>query len=449
MPGNKRQQLIRVGVIGVGRGTSFAPDAGIAGMKLVAICDRWEDKLKDVNHYLKIQTYTDYDKFLEHDMDAVILANNFHEHAPFAIKALQAGYHVMSETQACHTLAEGAALARAVEKSGKIYMFAENYPYSAVNQEMRRLYLKGMIGEFKYGEGEYCHAMDAWTRIWLAPYPNHWRNWIPATYYCTHAMAPIMYITETRPVKVSGFIIPYDYNDPHHAMTAVRVDTASMIVCQMNNEALVKLLQIGVRGHSRVRIHGNKGALERDPFTGELHVFRPAFDLGKKRSEERAYRARFPVHRKLALKAGHGGGDFFMDYAFANAIRTGRQPFLDVYRGIDMSIIGILSYRSALNNSGMLEVPDFRKESERKRYERDDWSPDPARRKKGQPWPSVLGNVQPSKKARAYAARVWQEQRNHWGLKPWKLIHHTGKVLKRFTPAYVKNLMRKNWVQFK
>ena len=61
-------------------------------------------------------------------MDAVVLANYFHQHAPFAIKALKADKHVMSETAACHTLGEGVALARAVEKSGKIYMFAENYP---------------------------------------------------------------------------------------------------------------------------------------------------------------------------------------------------------------------------------------------------------------------------------------------------------------------------------
>ena len=52
--------------------------------------------------------------------------------------ALTAGKHVMSETAACHTLGEGVALARAVEKSGKIYMFAENYPYMVYNQEMRR-----------------------------------------------------------------------------------------------------------------------------------------------------------------------------------------------------------------------------------------------------------------------------------------------------------------------
>ncbi len=52
-------------------------------------------------------TYTDYDRFLEHDIDAVILANCFHEHAPFAIKALEAGKHVMSECACNSTLGDG------------------------------------------------------------------------------------------------------------------------------------------------------------------------------------------------------------------------------------------------------------------------------------------------------------------------------------------------------
>ena len=135
---------------------------------------------------LGVATYTEYDRFLEHDMDAVILANYFHQHAPFAIKALRAGKHVMSETSACFTLAQGVALVEAVEQSGKIYMFAENYPYMVFNQEMRRVYRSGLIGEFKYGEGEYVHPMDAESRNRISPGLNHWRNWLPATYYNTH-----------------------------------------------------------------------------------------------------------------------------------------------------------------------------------------------------------------------------------------------------------------------
>src|SRR5262245_45525613 len=127
MKANKPRKLIRVGVVGVGRGASFAHGASeVVGMKLVALCDTWKNKLQEMGKRHGVATYTSYERFLEHDMDAVVLANYFHQHAPFAIKALKAGFHVMSETAANTTLAEGVALCRAVESTGKTYMFAEN-----------------------------------------------------------------------------------------------------------------------------------------------------------------------------------------------------------------------------------------------------------------------------------------------------------------------------------
>ena len=163
-----KEGKIRVGIIGVGRGQSFARGANeLVGMELVALCDTWEERLREVGERYGVATYTDYDRFLEHDTDAVILANFFHQHAPFAIKALEAGKHVMSETACNTTLAEGVALCRAVENTGRTYMLAENYPYSASNQEMRRLYRAGEIGEVTYAEGEYNHPMaqPAWEEI--------------------------------------------------------------------------------------------------------------------------------------------------------------------------------------------------------------------------------------------------------------------------------------------
>ena len=92
-------ERIRVGVVGIGRGLSFADGASeLVGMELVALCDTWEEKLREAGKKYQVATYTDYDQFLTHEMDAVVLANYFHEHTPFAIKALAAGKHVMSET---------------------------------------------------------------------------------------------------------------------------------------------------------------------------------------------------------------------------------------------------------------------------------------------------------------------------------------------------------------
>jgi len=86
---------IRVGVVGIGRGLSFANGAKFVGMELVALCDIREKRLAELGNQYSVATYTDYDRFLEHDMDAVILANYFHQHAPYAVKALNAGKHVM------------------------------------------------------------------------------------------------------------------------------------------------------------------------------------------------------------------------------------------------------------------------------------------------------------------------------------------------------------------
>ena len=401
---------IRVGVVGLSRGRSFAVGAGHAGMELVALCDSWEERLETVGAQLGVATYTEFERFLEHDMDAVVLANYFHEHAPFAVAALESGRHVMSETAACHTLGEGVALARAVEKSGCIYMFAENYPYMVFNQEMRRLYQKGAIGEFKYGEGEYIHPDPPEAKVGRSPGKDHWRNWIPATYYCTHAIAPVMFITDTRPVKVNGFVVPYDYDDPTMTLHMTRSDTASVIILRMDNGAVVKALQVSLRGHGvYVRIHGNKGLMEncRHGDQSRLRVWKDRFEKRKGEPTETVYKPDFPSHHDRATNAGHGGGDFFTNHEFAQSIRTGEQPYLDVYRGIEMSIAGVLAWKSALNDSAPEEIPDFRVESIRRKYAKDNWSPDPARAGKGQPPCSILGDIEPTAEARALAKKVW------------------------------------------
>jgi len=118
-------KTIRVGVVGVNRGQTFARDvASLRTLKLVAICDTCEERLAITGRKLGVTTYPDFDEFLGHDMDAVILANYFHEHAPLAICALEAGMHVMSETAACITMAQGVALVEVEErKRGGLFFY--------------------------------------------------------------------------------------------------------------------------------------------------------------------------------------------------------------------------------------------------------------------------------------------------------------------------------------
>lgn len=412
-----QQRTVRVGVVGIGRGLAFIEQSTAdLGIELVALCDTWAERLDEINAEHGVATYTDYDEFLEHDMDAVVLANYFHQHAPFAIKALRAGKHVMSETAACMTMAEGVELVREVERSGLIYMLAEQYPFMAFNQEMKRLYDEGAVGEFRYGEGEYIHAMSAQFLNSISPGVDHWRNWLPVTYYCSHALAPVMHITGTVPKSVTGFVVPYDEDDAEKARTVRRMDTAGMIVLTMDNGALVKLLQYDLRGGGHwVRIHGNRGLMENTRIGGHhgqdrVRVWRESWEKPDGVPEEMVYKPDFPEHNDKASKSTHFGGDFFMNLIFADAVRTGIQPYFDVYRGVSMAAVGILAYRSALNGGMPIEVPDFRDEAARSAYESDHWSPDPAVAGPGQPAPSVLGHLAPPSTGLEYAEQVWADQ---------------------------------------
>lgn len=403
---------IRVGVLGLRRGVVFANTAAAAGMELVALCDSRKDRLKTAAKQHGAAAYTDFDRFLQHDMDAVVLANYFHEHAPFAIKALEAGKHVMSETTACKTLGEGVALCRAVEKSGRIYMLAENYPYTPFNQEMRRLYQAGEIGQVLYAEGEYNHPMPARDRNAISPGVNHWRNWTPCTYYCTHALAPLMTITDTMPVQVNALAIS---GQQINAGTARVSDPGSVILCRMDNGAVFRLFGLGMPGHSIwYRLHGERGSMESVRGAGywgpgQVRIVHEPWTLGPGEVADRTYLPDFPEHAAEARQAGHGGGDFFTNFYFASAIRSGRQPYLNVYRGVAMSAVGILAWKSALTGGQPVDVPDFAKESSRRAYEADQWSPYPEDAAPDQPPASIEGHRHPTRKNLAAAERVWKE----------------------------------------
>jgi predicted dehydrogenase len=409
--------IIQVGVVGTGRGKAFMTNIkGLMkeyGMELVAVCDTWEEKLKKVGQELNVATYIDYEKFLEHDMDAVILANYFHEHAPFAIKALEAGKHVLSETSCNFTVAEGVALCRAVEKFGLIYMLAENYPYTKFSQEMRRIYLSGEIGEVTYAEGEYNHPMQKDEALKISPGIYHWRNWLPNAYYNTHALAPLMYITDTIPVSVNALSIPRK-KDLDSVQT---LDLGYVLLCRMDNGSVFKLFGGDVAGHSIwYRVHGTRGAMETTRGPGywgpqQVRVWHEEWDLKPGEVTEKVYVPEWPEYGELAEKAGHGGGDFWVLYYFGEAIRKGEQPYFDVYRGVTMSTVGILAWKSALEDGHPYNIPDFRNESKRVKYENDTWSPFPKDKDKrlDQPYPSILGKIQPTKEAVELARKIWTD----------------------------------------
>lgn len=303
---------IRIGVVGLGRGRTFAKDSDVFRTRLVAVCDVNEAKLKAFQEERPdVAGFTDFDEFIKFDMDAVVLTNFFHEHTPFAIKALRHGKHVMSETTAAKTLQEAVALCNEVESHDLTYMLAENYPYFATNQEMRRLYQQGVVGNVRYAEGEYTHPMQVEDAIRISPGASHWRNNMAPTYYCTHALAPLMYITDTVPVGVNGLVIQGGADETgasNGTKGGIRTsDPLAVTVCRMDNGAIFRLLLGGLGARRNYyRVHGFRGML--DNVDGDtVRVGRNDWELEPGEREHVEFKARFPSHEELATTAGHGG----------------------------------------------------------------------------------------------------------------------------------------------
>jgi hypothetical protein len=61
-----------------------------------------------------------------------------------------------------------------------------------------------------------------------------------------------------------------------------------------------------------------------------------------------------------AVRAGHGGGDYFIVGDFIGAIRAGKAPPIDVYRAMDYTVPGLISEQSIAAGGVPLSVPDFR-----------------------------------------------------------------------------------------
>ena len=380
---------IKVGVFGANRGaTMINMLASHPNAELVAVCDKYKPLLDNVqkladDKLIKVSMYQNFDDFFNHDMDAVVLANYANEHAPYAIRLLMTGRHVMSEVLPCETMAQAVELIEAVEASGKVYAYAENYCYMAAPFEMRRRYEAGDIGEVQYAEGEYVHDCSSiWPQITYGE-RNHWRNRSYSTFYCTHSLGPLLAITGRRPVRVVGFETNANTRRGEADMSRL-FSSGGIEMVTLNNGAVVKSIHGGLKrepGSINYEIYGAGGMMESNRWDGSeiaVYIEGDKFCHG----ELNHYKpAPFISSGLAAAVSGHGGSDFYTTHFFIEKILgtdDGNKYSIDVYTAVDMGICGILAYRSILGGNMPVDVPNLRHKSERSAYINDNACTNPA-----------------------------------------------------------------------
>jgi len=370
---------IRIGVFGAGRGSSMINYCKAADhAQLAAICDKWEEGLrrhKERSPEMDIAYYTDFDEFIRHDMDAVILANYANEHAPFAIQAMKAGKHVFSEVLPVQTMKEAVELIETVEETGMTYAYGENYCYMSAPYEMRRLYREGAIGEFEYGEGEYVHNCEPiWPGITYGE-RDHWRNNMYSTFYCTHSIGPLIHMTGLRPVSVTGF---EGHKNERGLRKGSKGGAFGMEMITLENGGIINSIHGYLyRNSVWYCAYGSKGSMEsaREGASPDgverIYVHADSFSGAYDDAVRQDY---IPVRQMegSGKDFGHGGSDFYTMYNFIEKLLGNEDAdIIDVYEALDMFLPGMFAYRSILKGGIPMEIPDLRDPAVRELYRND------------------------------------------------------------------------------
>lgn len=362
------EKIIKVGVVGLGRGTAVARCLkGIKNAKLISCCDHNPDILKSGYEELSevlndpdILRFSDYDEMLKSDIDAVIVATEAVYHVPVVIKALDAGKHVLSEIPSVNSVEEARQLKAAVTAHPELtYMAAENCCYWAFIETWKKMHEDGQFGDIVYAEAEYLHALDP-NDFSPTYYPKgHWRTINPAIKYLTHELGPLLYVMNDRIVSVTGMEadIEYDPNCPGQKATGVGLfKTAKGAVIRL----LVSFGAYTSYDHN-YRICGTRGTIETDRRT----VVDNAHSLASLYSVPGTFHASSKIDIPVTTcyegedSSGHGGADAKMVKDFIKCLAENKKPVLDVDFAIHMSLPGILAHESAVQGGIPIDMPEI------------------------------------------------------------------------------------------
>ena len=170
-------EKVRYGIVGVGTmGRTHAVkflDGKVANSVLGAVCDIDPEKREWCKKNMpEIPCFdTAEEMFASGTCDAVVIAIPHYDHPGYAIKALEAGLHVMTEKPAGVYTKQVLEMNEAAKKSGKVFGIMFNQRSYGAHQKLRDLIQKGELGKIKRA---------VWVVDWYRPQAYHdsatWRS---------------------------------------------------------------------------------------------------------------------------------------------------------------------------------------------------------------------------------------------------------------------------------
>ena len=355
--------IYKVGVVGVSRGGSYMRHyARSERTQITALCDLDEAKLADCGKLLELPDsalYTDYDAFLQSDIDIVVIGTPIPFHEEQAVKALQAGKHVLSEVTMANTVEGCRNIWEAAKVSRGKYMLAENYIYFHFMKEWQEYVRQGCIGDIHYAEAEYIHDIRH-LLVDKVSGETFWRTYRPPIHYCTHCLGPIMtmigngdYIVKATASGKANTILP----DLWPSTIDMQV---ALFETKQGRGIKICRSQVTPRPEPHTvyySVYGTKGFLENSRHGGETVGMRYFEGIDKTSVPINCYQTQ--VEAPQYAKGGHGTSDYFIAQDFLDCIEFDRRPLLNEDFAAQITLPGIVAHEAAVKGNVWLDVPSF------------------------------------------------------------------------------------------
>lgn len=375
---------IRAAVVGLAFGGAFVPIwRDHPDVEMVGICDLNQDTAKAVSDAFQIpKIYACLDEVLADDtLDAVHLVTCIPDHADQTVRVLESGKHCACTVPMATTLEDIRRIFAAVRKSGKNYMMMETTLYTYQYFYIREMLDRGELGRIQFLRGSHYQDMEYW--------PSYW-NGLPPFWYGTHAVAPMVGLSDSRIAQVSclgsgtmrkdlmtTYGNPFPFESAHFKFAN-----------GLAGESTRSLFETARAYQEGLFVYGSKKSVEwgfmdfDDPIETELldrteewqrgkpevhktvelpnHYHSLPEALWKYTIAEADYDATNP---QLSLKkgsgAGHHGSHPHLVHEFVRSIIEERKPWIDETMAANITAAGICAHESALRNGEWITVPEF------------------------------------------------------------------------------------------
>lgn len=385
-------ELTNFGFIGLGgRGYGMLGELmKVDGVKVVAVCDLYEDRALEGQKRVKEESGVDADVYLDYkellkrdDIKAVVICTTWITHAEIAVAAMKAGKHAAMEVGGAASIEECWQMVRTSEETGKICMILENCCYDKNEMTIYNMVKQGIFGEIVHLEGGYRH--DLRDEICLGKENRHGRlrNFIcrNGELYPTHQLGPICklininrgnrMLTLCSMTSKSRGLNEWIKNEKGEDYYLYGTNfnqgdiTTTMIKCA-NGETITLHHDCSLpRPYCRdYVVQGTKAMYQETPGDDLFYSEELSPEKHKAEDFDKYYETYgHPLWKQYTdveeHAGGHGGMDFLVLNAYVDAVANDGESPIDVYDTAAWMAVTVLSEQSAALGGAPVAIPDF------------------------------------------------------------------------------------------